>query len=187
MLYNKKKNTIIWLPHKICSTSLRGYFREDTTWEVYHSRHYVSPLYFPTHVDHHGVTYPTETNFSPALGGRTKDSYRRVLPLRNPYDRVVSMWKFHIALGFKENFEEWFAQIFMFHPSTLPATRIFAGHYDETIITENIESELKRLNLDHGEFPHLNKTQGTHELTSSQKQIISHFHKEDFLKGGYNI
>jgi hypothetical protein len=195
MLYNPKLNTILWTPFKNFSTSLAEYFDvteprpsnpqvkplKKTHWEFYMSNNPASSLY---HIGatRHSVIYPLEN--------RGWSTFKRILVLRHPYDRVLSMWKFHAGhpQWSGETFDYYLRNIFMFHPYTYPACRTFRGHYDEVIKVENINEELEK----HGllcdkPFPHVNRSSPNgYRLTKKDKLIIENFHHEDFNAGGYD-
>lgn len=224
MIYNHKLNTIIWLPYKNYSSSLMDYFNahewrnyfEATDWTCHYSNSIKMnlPGYDDIGATRHGITYPpmihAESN-SFEWQPRDCKSYRRLLPLRNPYDRVLSMWKFHIDYNKEQDLQEpdsltyYMTEVFMFHPLTLPATRLFRHHYQWTMKMENIEEELVRHKLmlpdpkgfRNKPFPLVNKSRYTLEEVMDDdtrklweekfKPMVAHFHIRDFEAGDYEI
>lgn len=220
MIYNKKLNTIIWLPYKNFSSSLVHYFdahewntsHEPTDWELYLSNSIKTshvPGWNGVDCSRHGITYPiidTEeigNCFEASYGFKPFHEYRRLLPIRNPYDRVLSMWKFHIESnryhkwGAPETLKWFMEEWFMFHPLSLPVCRIFKTHWQFLIKTEDIENELKKheIYLPYKKFPKANKSnllledlmdEATTEVWENKyKPLIAHFHKVDFEAGNY--
>lgn len=220
MIYNKELNTIIWLPYKNYSSSLMEYFdahewrtsHEPTEWQAYTSNS-IKTNHVPGFDDiggtRHGITYPVMchplNSHSYEWEPRPFKAYRRLLPLRNPYDRVLSMWKFHVdsnrehQWGQSESLQWYMEEVFMFHPLTLPACRIFKNHWQWIIKTEDIENELIRheINIPKKIFPMANASRiklvdimdkPTIKLWEEKyKPLVAHFHKSDFEAGGYEI
>jgi len=220
MLYNKERNTIIWLPYKNYSSSLMEYFdahewrtsHEPTEWQAYISNS-IKVNHVPGFNDigctRHGITYPVMchplNSHAYEWEPRPFKSYRRLLPLRNPYDRVLSMWKFHVDSNREHEWEQgeslkWYMEeVFMFHPLTLPACRIFKHHWQWIIKTEEIEHELIRheINIPNKIFPQANKSRilleeimdkPTIKLWNEKyKPMVAHFHKSDFEAGNYEV
>jgi hypothetical protein len=132
-------------------------------------------------------------------------SYRRLLPIRNPYDRILSMWKFHVDSNEVHKWEseeslQWYMEeMFMFHPLTLPVCRLFRHHWQWLLKTENLEAELRKHEIDipNKIFPKANKSrielddimdESDIKLWEKKyKPMIAHFHKLDFEAGGYEI
>lgn len=194
MIFNRKKKILIWTPYASWSTSIMGYFNaleqftdgaclgSNTDWQTFVSNSPTSCLYniLP---NRHGLGYPDiETT-----------KYKKILILRNPYDRLLSMWKKHISHEMWKNdtLDDYLSEVFMFHPYSYPACRTFKGHYDDYVCVENIQTRFEQLGIaDFTKKPlqHLNKSKPSdYKLTEKQKMIISHFHRSDFETGGYSI
>jgi hypothetical protein len=191
MIFNKEKRVLIWTPYASWSTSIMSYFNVlepksmiqlglDTTWEVFISNSPSSCLYnvLP---NRHGLGYPDVES----------TQYKKILILRNPYDRVLSMWKKHISHGIwkEDSLDHFLGRVFMFHPYSYPACRMFEEHYDEVVCVEDLQDRFEELGIadfNKKPFPHLNKSDPSdYQLTKRQKNIISHFHYSDFVVGKY--
>lgn len=197
MIFNKKLNTIIWTPFGNWSTSIMKYFNAlepqtlgvqeqyQTDWQVFISNTPISSIYHvPT--NRHGIMYPT-------MEDAPHHSYRRILILRNPYDRILSLYRKHTQHGHEDwqhdDLDWYMKNIFMFHPWSYPATRTFQGHYDIVVKVEDIHNQFKELGLadfDKKPLPHMCQTRKTFvELTDYHREVISNFHEGDFEAGGY--
>jgi hypothetical protein len=111
-------------------------------------------------------------------------SYKKLLLMRNPYDRVVSMWKWVCKIKERDfntyfyNGADW--------PTCFPVTKNYP--YDELIKVENLFEDFKKLDIeiDPDEFPRMNYVDDlNHDLTALEKEIIFWFHKSDFEAGNY--
>jgi hypothetical protein len=112
------------------------------------------------------------------------EKYQFILPIRNPYTRVVSQWKYHCMTCGDIKFEEWFWKYSRI-TIMLPVARLYK--YDRIIKTENITEELKNLNLYYEAFPTVNKSRDDlgHSLSEKEKELIYYLHYEDFIAGNY--
>ena len=114
-------------------------------------------------------------------------NYLKLLPIRNPYDRVVSQWRWGLNLGEDYSFDEWL----MIHSKQLIMFAVTKVYYpfDKIIRVEDIEDELRELGLLNGnhDFPHFNKSdvRNDFQLTQKQKDMIYYLHYSDFIEGGY--
>ena len=184
MLINNKKKILIWQPFKNYSTSLADYM---TNYRIFGNGRFLfaqGPVpYLASDV--------TEPDHEPGLGHTNWlparcTNYLKLLPIRNPYDRVISQWKNALKDWGNIEFDEWL----MTHSKQLimsPVTKMYK--YEKLIKVENIQDELQQLGLWSGEheFPHNNKSdiQDGFKLNQSQKDIIYYFHYSDFVEGGY--
>ena len=183
MLINKKKKIIVWQPFKNYSTSISRYLCSYTVFGSEKFKFVQGPVpYLPNDV--------VEPEDEPSLGHtnwlpKKAINFQKLLPIRNPYDRAISQWKFAKA-GKPVSFDEWLMedskQLIKF-----PVTKLY--EYDELIKVENIEKELGRFNLFKEEhaFPYANKSADdtSFDLNQYQKDLIYYLHHEDFVKGGY--
>ena len=181
MLINHEEKVIIHLPFKNYSTSLRTYFLEFDEWELLNTLH---PTVTRDSYDNDSRYYMSSAhgNIPPYNFIR----YKKILPLRNPYDRVISVWKW-ICRSFGEvEFNKHFYKGAKY-PTSFPVSRTYP--HDFVVRTENLKEDFEKygINLDMDTFPHLNKhgSEVEHELTELEKEIIYWWHKEDFDAGNY--
>lgn len=187
MIVNRKNKFVIFMPFKNYSNSLLAFF---TKWSCY-TRYVGDCPHFswesPLFVNPHTATCPQLV-----MG----EEWRRYLPIRNPYDRVISQWKWHIQTGEELEFNDWL----MTHSKqavSMPVTKVYPHHTD-LLKCENIIDEIfnnqdlyfgpnreKQIQL----FPHSNKSKIKKppvELTQRQQEIIYYYHYEDFVAGEYS-
>lgn len=177
MIVNHKTKVIIWQPFKNYSFSIDSFFRAEHGFE---------------HIDGSQLTHSfNETGYGRHTHYASDDikHYKRFLPIRNPYNRVMSQWKFSIKHGNKLDFDNWLLRAGN-NPIMYPVTKLYK--FDHLIHTEQIFEELYNLKEVLGierqiiEFPHLNKSEYNNPiLTQSQKDFIYYFHYSDFLTGNY--
>lgn len=182
MLINHKEKIVIYTPFKNYSTSLCKYFETLDEWEEIHKQH----LTILGDSYDRGSGYNC-TNKHGNMPPSICISYTKILPLRNPYERVLSAWKwacrnFDIELTF-DKFFNYGAK----YPTLFPVSRFYP--HDLVVKTENIVEDFDKygITIDESTFPHLNKhgSNLNHELTEIEKEIIYWWHKEDFDVGDY--
>lgn len=179
MLLNHDRKIVILTPFKCWSTSIIAYFLGEEGWEELHSLHpYVSGDFrnhLPTYsmIDKHGNIVPNKYS-----------SYKKILIIRNPYERVVSMWKWaHKKFGI--DFKTYFYKGINW-PTCFPVGMNYP--YDELVRVENLFEDFMKFNImiRAENFPHMNSVNDlNHELTNLEKEIIFWFHKIDFDIGTY--
>jgi hypothetical protein len=184
MLINNKKEILVWQPFKNYSTSIGKYLLNN---KIFNENKFIfvqGPVpYLAKDVK--------EPDAEPGLGHtnwfpKRSTNYLKLLPIRDPYSRVVSQWK-QALKNFKDiEFDEWL----MIHSKQLikfPVTKIY--EYDELIRVEDIENELRKFHLFNEDytFPHSNKSdiRNDFQLTQKQKDMIYYLHYSDFIEGGY--
>ena len=194
MLINKERELIVWQPLKNYSTSLNKYLCSYRVFGKERFKFVQGPVpYLPNDVlNPENEPSLGHTNWYP----KRAINFKKLLPIRNPYDRAISQWKFTISKGENVSFNKWL----MVHSKQLikfPVTKLY--EYDELIKVENIEQELKRFDLFKEEcpFPHLNESWksadsknygvdfSSFKLSQQQKDLIYYLHHEDFVKGEY--
>jgi hypothetical protein len=186
MLINEKLEMIVWQPFKNYSTSLAKYLVDHRVFGRGNQFKFVQgPVpYLDNDLK--------EFDRAPSLGHtnwfpKVSTHYTKVLPIRNPYDRVISQWKHALKYDGGLSFDD-----FLFNNSKqiiqFPATKVYK--YDKLIKVENIEQELKDLSLfnDKYNFPHENKSKESDnfQLEEKQKELIYYLHYNDFQTGGYD-
>ena len=175
MLLNNSKELLIWTPYKNYSTSLHVNFRGPNGWVMVIGANTMMP----------GLLGPHTNQFT----GPTADRLIRILPVRNPFNRVVSMWKFSQRFCDKENklsFTNWFNKL-GHKPMNGP---VFSQYPHSKIVRcEHIVEDFKALGIDISNIPWENKSEDTRpvELTKTQKDCIRWFHREDFEAGRYPL
>ena len=183
MLINKEKKIIVWQPFKNYSTSIANYLTSNRIFGKEKFIFVQGPVpYF------HGDT--KSFDHLPSLGHtnwlpETATEYTRILPIRNPYSRVVSQWKEGLKYDSNLDFDHWFL-VHSKQQIQFPVTKLY--RYDKLIKVENIEQELRDLSLfnEEHEFPHSNKSDDSDfELSERHKEIIYHMHYSDFDEGQY--
>lgn len=182
MIYSNTKKTVIYCPFKNCSSSLQAYFSNKPQW---HSCVGPNPDYnFHTNarINRHTAYVPQDVS----------DNFLRFLPIRNPYDRVISQYHWHLKTVGEISFNEWL-MVHSKQPVCQPVTTIYE-EYDHLLHVENMEEEMR----EHGllivregvelKFPRMNVTEDKEEivLTSWQKEYIYFLHYSDFVEGGYS-
>ena len=191
MIVNRKDKFAIFLPFKNYSNSLIDFFVTSCRTLCYVRYIGDVPCYSwekPLYSNAHTCVCPE------LIMGK---EWKRYLPIRNPYDRVISQWKWHLQRGDDQpEFEDWL----MLHSKqavSMPVTKVYSN-YTDIIKCENIKNEIfnndlmpigpdreKQILL----FPHSNKSKikkPPMQLTRRQQEIIYYFHYEDFLVGGYS-
>lgn len=176
MLYNNRRSMIIWTPFKNYSTSIRFYFLEqmNSEWKEF--------IGYEPHTGLETKRFGVHANKAPSY----YNHYKFILPIRNPYDRILSQWKFCSRCentNFK--FSEWFLKHGKYSYQ-LPVVKLYK--YNTLLKVENIEEELKKINLHLGyPLPKLNTSPNplNYELTQEDKDLIYFLHYEDFVAGGY--
>ena len=189
MIVNRRTKFCIYTPFKNYSSSIIDFFNQ---WNCYTRFLGSNPHYSwePTlWTNPHSATVPEMV---------MQEGWKRYLPIRNPYDRVISQWKWHIQM---ENdaisFDEWL----MLHSKQavqMPVTIVYP-QYTHLIKCENIIEEfLNNEDIYHGDgpdrfdvlknFPHTNKSliKKSIELTQRQQDIIYYYHYMDFIVGDYS-
>lgn len=179
MLINHDTKQIILTPFKNWTTSSIEYFH-GKGWKNIETLHpYISGDSRNSHkmycrMGAHGNIPPH--NYS---------RYERILLLRNPYKRVVSMWKFIYQGYYKTTFEEFFEKT-LTSPICLPVMLTYPS--DTVVRTEHFVEDFKKanINIDEEDFPHLNQCKTPmHTLTEMEKEKIYWLHKTDFDAGNY--
>jgi hypothetical protein len=182
MLINCDTKTIIYTPFKNYSTSLHEYFGDLDGWEEFVGIH--------PRID--GDCYDCDPNYNITYKHTNKPpsvykSYKRILPLRNPYDRVMSMWAWTNMEFGGVSFESFFFRGAKY-PAAFPAARIYP--YDFIVRTENIKEDFEKagIDIDMSKFPHSHESTypiTAHKYTEFEKSSIYWWHKEDFDAGNY--
>ncbi len=193
MLHSPRRRVIIYQPFKNASSSLGRYFLqspyfrellgEHPTWNVRSP-----PL--PTHGSHTHIWFDFRFD--------SFDQYDVYLPIRNPYTRTISMYKFYLRYCDRSNIEprsfgDWLMREFK-QPIHLPVTQVY--NYTKLIKLEQIADDVAKLVEEHDipfrktavkEFPHRNKGQQIKkiEMTQFEKDVIYFWHYQDFINGGY--
>lgn len=177
MIVNHQTKVIIWQPFKNYSFSIDSFFRTEHGFE---------------HIDGNQLSY----SFNKTGYGRhthyvpdNVKCYKKFLPIRNPYNRVMSQWKFSIKHGNTLNFDDWLLRAGN-NPIMYPVTKLY--DFDHLIHVEQICEELYNYRNILGiirpivEFPHINMSEVSNPiLTQEQKDFIYYFHYSDFLTGSY--
>ena len=89
MYLNHQSELLIWEPYKNYSSSINEFLHDLYGWvRIFGEQPFV-------HSD--DVIVGAHTNTIPTVA-KIKD-FRMFLPLRNPYDRVLSQWKYSIICG----------------------------------------------------------------------------------------
>jgi hypothetical protein len=120
-----------------------------------------------------------------------RNGFARYLPIRNPYDRVISQYHWHLKVCDHISFDEWL-MVHSKQPICMPVTTIYEK-YDHLLHTENMTDEMRKYGLlivrnnEELEFPRENVTQNKQkiDLTPIQKDYIYFLHYSDFVAGGY--
>lgn len=181
MIVNEKTEIIIWQPFKNYSTSINRFFAQ------HHSNFkIIKNLKLPDNITYSDRKYSSHGHELPTR----YENYTKFLPVRNPYERVISQWKYYIKEGGDFNFDEWLLTCST-QPIMYPVTKIYK--YDILIKVELLYEELRKYKETLGiqrplhEFPHLNKSDIEDPiLTQPQKDFIYYFHYSDFNEGGYS-
>lgn len=180
MLINHKSKQIILLPFKCWTTSTVEYFIKSE-WRLLKSLHpYISgdSRNFNEEysiVDKHGNVVP-----------HIYMKYDKILLIRNPYERIISMWKWLYNLKEEITFEKFFNSQATKWPSCFPVTLNYP--YDYIVRVEDYFDDFKKLNIhiDRNNFQQRNSFHTPeHTLTELEKEIIYWFHKSDFDVGNY--
>ena len=184
MLISKKKKIIVWQPFKNYSTSLLRYLANSKIFGEDRFSFVQGPVpYFDNDAkEFHHLPSLGHTNWLP----KSATEYTKILPIRNPYSRVISQWKEGLKYDADLSFDTWF----LIHSKQLiqaPVTKLY--QYDKLLKVEDIEQELRNLSLFNEDyaFPHNNKSEhNDFELSEKHKEIIYHVHYSDFDEGGYD-
>jgi len=184
MIYSNVDKVIIYTPFKNFSSSLHAYYSGKPR---YHSIVGPSPDYnfsLTTKVNRHTGFMPDDID----------KEYTKYLPIRNPYDRVMSQYNWHLKTCGEISFNEWF-MVHSKQPVCHPVTTIYPK-FDKVLHVENLVNELRENNLllkkpstqEEFPFPHKNPTENKRiiNFTDEQKEAIYYFHYDDFLAGGYS-
>ena len=181
MLINHKQKIIIYTPFKNYSTSMDHYFKDLDEWEQF----------FGIHPRIDGDCYDVDQNYSLSykhgnIPPSSYISYKKILPLRNPYDRVLSMWRWVCEEFELMSFDNFFYKGAKY-PAAFPVSRLYP--HDFIVKTENLIQDLADhgIDIDEDKFPHFNASNLDikHTLTEVEKEIIYWWHKEDFEAGNY--
>jgi len=188
MLINRKRKFVIFMPFKNYSNSLLEFFSK---WSCYTRYVGDSPHYSwepPLFTNAHTCSCPDLI---------MSNQWTRFLPLRNPYDRVISQWKWHMQMEKTEtSFDDWLMTQSK-QAVCMPVTKVYPHHTDilkcENIIEELMNNELFYFGPNRKKqiqsFPHANKSKMKKsfvELTQRQQEIIYYYHYEDFITGEYS-
>ena len=176
MLVNRKRKLIILTPFKNYSSTLEEIFN-NSDWEKIYGAHpkIEGENYICEDLYHKHNNIVSEIFL--------KKYYKVILPVRNPYERVNSMWKHSKTVFPETNFYDWF-----FENSKcaccLPVTRTY--RYDHLIRVEFLKEDLDSLDIKIDHVPQLNKSITiAHEFSSIEKEQIYYLHYEDFKNGNY--
>ena len=101
----------------------------------------------------------------------TGKQFKKILPVRHPYDRVASMWKHTKKYGADHSWDDWFLHSSRW-PCCFPVSRLYkASHF---IRFENLVEDLKEngIEIDKDKFERLNHTDDIEspEITEEQKK-----------------
>jgi hypothetical protein len=180
MLVNYKKKLIVLTPYKNFSTTLEDVLSR-MGWDKIHGSH--------PHIDGENINcnknkdlYYKHNNIV-SERWTVDGNYKIILPIRNPYDRVKSMWKYTKSRYPHITFDKWF-----FEDSKcvccLPVTRTYKYHH--LVRVENLLEDFESLDIKIDFVPHLNKSvTNSQEFTDIQKEQIYYLHYEDFKNGNY--
>lgn len=180
MLINHETKKVILTPFKCWTTSTSDYFM-NLGWEGVQTLHpYISGDM--RNVDKYYYMVGGHGNIVP----HAYSNYKKILLIRNPYNRVVSMWKWICKKYKPMRFEDYFYNELKY-PTCFPVTVNYP--YDYLVKVESYFNDMEKLGIeiDKSKFPHLNVcTTPHHELTEIEKEIIYWFHKSDFDAGNYD-
>jgi hypothetical protein len=179
MLINHKTKQVILTPFKCWASSTARYF-VSKEWENFQNLHpYISgdmrnsnPFY--SMVGGHGNVVPNRYS-----------GYSKILLIRNPYERVLSMWKWVCKKHGLMRFEDYFYNGCQW-PTCFPVTLNYP--HDHLVKVESYFDDMERLGIkiNKNKFPHLNACSTPHhELTDTEKEIIYWFHYADFKAANY--
>ena len=177
-----KKRTIIYTPFKNYSSSLIAYFgnlgwnnlptlHPQITGDLWNN----GPWYQQCGL--HGNVVPNRFQ-----------SFKKILPIRNPYERLISAWRFHLkTIPSQDNMTfDQYLEINGRSPAAFPVSRFFS--HDAIVRVEHLVEDFAALGYEINNFPHKNKSDSQNFrdcLNQRQKEIIQWWHKEDFDAGGY--
>lgn len=175
MLINTSKQLLIWTPYKSYSTSFHHHFRGYNGWLGVVGAHTMMPHMHGPHTN--------------SYQGPTSVDLVRILPLRNPFNRVRSMYKFSQRDQTPEKkltFTEWFET---FGVLPLNGSAVSQYEHEEVIRVETLAEDLSKFGIDAKDFPHENKSNEESKilLTDDQKTVIRYIHRKDFEKGNYSF
>lgn len=184
MLINHSEQTIIFTPFKNYSHSLIEYFTGFGYDDLGTLHPNIQGDVRNNHMWYHRCG--RHGNIVPNVYQR----YRRIVPVRNPYNRNISAWRYHSRVVPEESrisFEEYLMRGGK-GPSIFPVTRIYAA--DHIVRVENLVEDFALLGIEvnPNHFPHSNQSDSSKYqdvLTDKHKNIISWWHSEDFDAGGY--
>lgn len=167
MLVNYERRIVLFTPFKNCSSSLHDYFGRDRSWI-----NVIGPQPFDGLIGYH-------TNVL-ASWWRGWEVW---LPIRNPYDRVRSMWKFCCSREGFVDFSQWVEN--RLHDAHFgPVTTLYP--YTRLIQCERLSRELHDLGCDYGDMPRLNVSEiANPDMIAADYMAIEQVHAADFLAGGY--
>lgn len=167
MLVNYERQVAIFTPFKNYSVSIHTYFEVDREWIMC-----IGPQPFDGLIGPHANVVATWWK-----------GWELWLPIRNPYDRVVSMWRYQCSIDGEMPWDEWMRDCFSL-PHFGPVTTLYP--YTRLIHCETIAETLRSLGCDYGEFPRLNVSDGKRpEMTLEHRHMIEQVHAADFRMGGY--
>lgn len=167
LLVNYDRETVLFTPFKNYSVSIHTYFEVDRSWIMC-----LGPQPFDGLIGPHSNTPATWWN-----------GWELWLPIRNPYDRVASMWKYQCHRDGFIDFDEWMRDCFRL-PHFGPVTVLY--RYTRLIHCENLQSELRLAGCDFGELPKLNASEMEDpHMTAAHRREIEEVHASDFHAGGY--
>jgi hypothetical protein len=179
MLINHETRQIILTPFKCWTTSSADYFM-NRGWRGIKSQHpYISgdmrnsdPSY--NIIGGHGNVVP-----------HVYSKFDKILLIRNPYQRVLSMWRWICKKHGLMRFEDYFYNGCQW-PTCFPVTLNYP--HDHLVKVESYFDDMERLGIEinKNKFPHINACSTPHhELTDTEKEIIYWFHYADFKAGNY--
>jgi len=183
MIYSHNHKVVIYTPFKNFSSSLQAYYSNKPK---FHSIVGPNPNYnfdLSNSINRHTAFVPDDID----------KNYKKFLPIRNPYERVISQYNWHLKTCGQISFDEWF-MIHSKQPVCQPVTVIYPK-FDQVLHVENLVEELRENGLlvknpstqEEFSFPHKNATENkiVVNFTNQQRENIYYLHYSDFLVGGY--
>jgi hypothetical protein len=184
MIYSHEHKVVIYTPFKNYSSTIQAYFSNNRG------------KFYPIAGENPDYNYRQITRISRhsiSIPDNVRDSFKKILPVRNPYERVISQYWWHYNHHEKIDFEKWL-YTHSKQPACMPVTVIYRDH-DCVIRVENLEEELEKHNLivyhpstnERIPIPHRNKTENKVEMDLAEEhaELIYFLHYEDFAAGGY--
>lgn len=184
MIYSHEHKIVIYTPFKNYSSSIRAYFANNR------AKFFPISGMTPNYNHPRGMKFSGHSSIVPS---DISDTYTKYLPIRNPYDRVISQYWWTYNRYKKVDFEKWLYESSK-QPVCMPVTLIYKD-YDHLLRVEHLEEDMDKHNLllvdpftkENIPLPHKNKTENKFEMDISpeHEELIYFLHYEDFQAGGY--